>query len=223
MKKLFSLMLVAVLLLSVAVAETVFVTISDDQGNIVLANEAFDVSDSDGDGVISIADALFAAHEAKFEGGVEAGFAAADMGYGLSLTRLWGVENGGSYGYYVNNASAMSLADAVAEGDDVYAYVYTDLETWSDTYAYFDTIRAVNSGELNLTLNAVTFDADYNPVSVPVEGAIITIDGEDTEFVTDAEGKVSIQLGEGNDFLISARSDSMTLVPPICVVSGSAR
>ena len=223
MKKLACLILTAVLLLCSAMAETAFVSIADDKGNLVVAGEAFDVSDADGDGVVSISDALFAAHEAKFDGGAEAGYLAADVGYGLSMQRLWGVENGGSYGYYINNASPISMADAISDGDHIYAYAYTDLEMWSDTYSYFDTFLAVNSGELILTLNAVMFDADFKPVKMPIAGAVITIDGEDTEFVTDANGAVNVKLGEGDYYLISAHSDILTLVPPVCIVSGSAR
>lgn len=223
MKKLACLILTALLTLSFALAETAFVTISDDQGKIVVANEPFDVTDADGDGVVSISDALFAAHEAKFEGGAAAGYEAGDVGYGLSLLRLWGIDNGSSYGYYVNNAMPMSLADPIADGDLVNAYAFTDLETWSDTYSYFDIARAVNSGELTLTLNAIMFDADFNPVATPVEGAVITIDGESTEFVTDANGCVTITLGDAEEYLISAVSDTITLVPPVCIVSGSAR
>lgn len=223
MKKLACLILIALLTVSFALAETAFVTISDDQGKLVVANEAFDVTDADGDGIVSISDALFAAHEAKFEGGAAAGYEAADVGYGLSLMRLWGIENGGSYGYYINNASPISLADAISDGDLICAYAYTDLEAWSDTYSYFDIARAVNSGELTLTLNAIVFDADFNPVPTPVEGAVITIDGEATEFVTDANGSVVITLGDAEEYLISAVSDTMTLVPPVCTVNGSAR
>ncbi len=223
MKKLACLILIALLTVSFALAETAFVTISDDQGKLVVANEAFDVTDADGDGIVSISDALYAAHEAKFEGGAAAGYEAGDVGYGLSLLRLWGIENGGSYGYYINNASPISLADAITDGDLICAYAYTDLETWSDTYSYFDIARAVNNGELTLTLNAIVFDADFNPVPTPVEGAVITIDGEITEFVTDSNGSVTITLGDAEEYLISAVSETMTLVPPVCTVSGSAR
>ena len=223
MKKLACLILALVLILSVAIAETVFVSISDDQGNIAVAGAAFDVSDADGDGVVSISDALFAAHEARFEGGAAAGYEAGDVGYGLSLLKLWGIENGGSYGYYINNASPISLADAISEGDQIYAYAYTDLEAWSDTYSYFDTFRAVNSGELQLTLSAIVFDENFAPVATPVEGAVITIDGEATEFVTDANGSVTVTLGDAEEYLISAHSETMTLVPPVCIVSGSAK
>ena len=184
-----------------------YVSISDKDGKLVLVLEKIDLSDADGDGTI-INDALYLAHEAEFEGGAAAGYASEQSDYGLSLTKLWGCENGGSYGYYVNDASAMSLADPVKDGDRINAFVYTDLKTWSDKYCYFDkaSVTAQSGESFSLVLTGAGFDGDWNPVSVPVEGAKITVDGEATEYVTEAGSHV-----------ISAISDSETLVPPVCV------
>ena len=193
----------------------VYVTIAN--GELALCQEPVTVTDADGDGALTIADALYLAHEAAFEGGAEAGFAAETTEYGLTLTRLWGVENGGSYGYYVNNVSAYSPLDPLKEGDHLRAFVYTDLEAWSDTYCYFDCLSIETSADFELTLTAQTFDADWNAVLHPIEGAIITVNGNETEFVTDAEGKVVIDLQESGEYVISAVSDQMTLVPPVCL------
>ena len=203
---------------------TAYVTIADDSGKLVLAHKPVTVTDTDGDGVISMADVLFAAHEAYYEGGAAAGFSASLTAYGLSLDKLWGIENGGSYGYYLNNASPNSLADPVADGDTVAAYAYSDLTTWSDTYCYFDLAEAKieNGDSLTLTLSAAGYDAAWNPVVLPVEGATITIDGTATEVITDAEGKATLTLDEAGSFCISAVSDTQTLVPPVCLVTVSA-
>ena len=213
--------LLALALCGAAVAETVYVTIADGQGQLVMTNAAIEVTDADADGALTIHDVLFAAHEAAYEGGAVAGYAAEDAGYGLSISKLWGEENGGSYGYYLNDASAYSLMDPVADGDYLNAFVYTDLEAWSDTYCAFDckTVEANANEHVALTLNMIIFDADWNPVSVPVEGAIITVNGEDTELATDAEGKVTFSLDTAGEYLISARSDSAILVPPVCIVT----
>ena len=72
---------------------------------------------------------------------------------------------------------------------------------------------------LDLTLNMMTFDENWNPVSLPVEDAILTIDGEDSEVVTDAEGKAQFTIEAAGEYLISARSDSAILVPPVCIVT----
>lgn len=215
MKKFLSSILVFVLFFGLAAAETVYVSISDDQGKLVLAYEPVNAADMDGDGVVNMNEVLTAAHDLAYPGGAQAGYESLDMGFGLSLNRLWGIENGGSYGYYVNNASAISLLDAMADGDSLYAYAFTDLETWSDTYSFFNCSEIEANGAFELTLSAQTFDAAWNPVCAPVEGAVITVDGTDTEFVTDTDGKVQIELPEG-EYLISARSEQMTLVPPVC-------
>lgn len=215
MKKYFGIVLAIALLCSAAFAETIYVTISDDQGNLALAYEAVNAADIDGDGTININEVLTAAHDQAYPGGSAAGYEALDLGYGLSMNRLWGIENGGSYGYYVNNASAISLLDPISDGDALYAYAFTDLETWSDTYSYFDHATMDAASAFELVLNAQSFDADWNPITLPVEAAVITVNGEDSTFITDAEGRATIELAPG-EYVISARSESMTLVPPVC-------
>lgn len=220
MKKAFSLLMALMLLLSVCVfaqaeEETqpvVYVTIAN--GELALCQEPVTVTDADGDGALTIADALYLAHEAAFDGGAEAGFAAETTEYGLTLTRLWGVENGGSYGYYVNNTAAMSLADPVADGDFINAFVYTDLTAWSDVYCFFDA-ETVAPGEVTLTLSAAGYDENWAPVTSPLAGAVITVNGEKTESVTDENGQVTLTVEAGD--VISAVAEDATLVPPCCV------
>lgn len=196
---------------------TVYVTIAS--GRLLLAQEPVEVTDCDGDGLLTVDDALYCAHDDHFEGGAAAGYDSETTAYGLSLTKLWGIAGAG-YGYYVNNAGALSLSDPVADGDRVNAFVYTDAETWSDQYSFFSTDRAVvESGDpLELTLCAVSYDADFNPVALPVAGAAILIDGEDSGFATDAEGHVSLELPRrSGEHVISAVSGTQRLVPPVCV------
>lgn len=198
-----------------AMAETVYVSIASD--GVQLAYLPVEMSDTDGDGMLTVSDALYLAHEAAYPGGAAEGYEAVDSDYGLSLSKLWGVENGGSYGYYVNNVASLSLSDSMADGDMINAYCYQDLTSWTDTYCFFDCgILTGEAGEAELTLTAYGFDADWNPLTYPLEGAIITVDGEDTELVTDAEGKVRFSVDAS--CVISARSDSMILVPPVCRV-----
>jgi hypothetical protein len=196
------------------------ITISDSSKNLVVVDEEVTVTDVDNDGALTINDALYAAHEKFYEGGAEAGYASASTEWGLSLTKLWGEENGGSYGYYVNDAMAMSLGDTVKDNDRVKAYVYSDLTAWSDAYSYFEGNIEDDSDELELTLYAMGFDESFNPVANPVEGAVITFNGEETDYVTDANGKVTIDLAdyEAGKYVISATSDSVNLVPPVHVV-----
>ena len=199
------------------------VTVSDGQGTPVLACEQIRVSDIDGDGVLTVNDALYCAHEAKYAGGAAAGYGTAQTQYGLSLTKLWGETNGVG-GYCLNNTSCMSLVDPVKTGDYLAAYVYTDTVMWSDQYSYFDysLLEAEAGMSITLTLTALGYDENFMPVSAPVEGAIITIDGADTAYRTDAEGKVTLPMTAMGAFLVSARSEASPIVPPVCHVVVSA-
>ncbi|MBO5275436.1 MAG: hypothetical protein J6I45_12555 [Clostridia bacterium] len=198
---------------------TVYVTIADDKGELALAYKAVVVdTDYDGDAKFTIYDALMKAHDDAYNGGAAAGFGAVSTDYGLSMTKLWGVENGGSYGYTVNNASAMSLVDGIKDGDTIYAYCYTDLTTWSDTYCYFDQNTAWNaSGELTLTLSANGYDATWAPVVNPVADAVIYVNGTATAYKTDANGQVTIKVDGNDTYQISAKKEGMVMVPPLCI------
>lgn len=220
-KKTLALMLVCMLAVSMcginAFADyTVNITISD--GSLKLVNEQFTVGDNDSDGVITINDALIAAHATAFPNGD--GFASENTDYGLSMTKLWGIENGGSYGYYINNTSAMSLLDPIAEGDYIAAFVYTDLTTWSDTYCYFDknSISANANDEILLILNSAGYDENWNPIIVPVVGAEISLDGIATGIKTDKNGNAVIKISQIGTHTISAKSDTTILVPPAAIV-----
>jgi len=195
------------------------VTVTIINGSPVLVRQEVTVTDADEDGALTVNDALILAHDLKFEGGSAAGYKSSQSDYGLFLEKLWGVENGGSYGYYLNDTSCMSLGDAVADGDDLVAFVYTDTAAYSDTYSYFDLkyVPANAGSEFTLTLKYSGYDTNWSPVVAPVAGAVITVDGVDTSCVTDAEGKVTLKLDEAGSYLISAHSADMNLVPPVCV------
>ena len=141
-----------------------FVSVSDKDRNIVLSWEKIEYYDADSDGKMTINDVLMIAHEKKFEGGADAGYGYAKTEYGLSMTKLWGTENGGSYGYFLNNESALSLDTEISVGAHIYAYVYTDLTSWSDTYSFFDVynVDAEKGDTVKLTLKKAGFDENYN-------------------------------------------------------------
>ena len=233
MKKTLSMLLALVLCLSLLTTAVlaadpalVFVSISS-EGQLVSAMQPILAEDADEDGTVSISDALYAAHEALYEGGAEAGYAASLSEYGLSLDKLWGVENGGSYGYYVNDASAWSLADPVADGDAVYAFSYQDLIGWSDAYSYFDTNMVITQtgAEVPMTLYVSGWDEEWNPVSLPCAGAAIygcqadtyaiALDTEPLA-VTDENGQFTICFDEAGDYFITAMSSDAIITPPVC-------
>ena len=221
MKKLIAFILAALMLctLCACAKETgTKVCVSISNGALELACEQIAVTDRDKDGKITVSDALYAAHEAQFEGGAKAGYGVEKSEFGLSMTKLWGVENGGAYGYCVNNAGALSLADEVKEGDHVFAYVYQDTAAFSDTYAYFDTFNAeiAKDEKLSLTLSINTFDENWNPVTLPLANAELTVNGSASGVITDENGRAELSVSE--DCIVSAKCEGMTLAGPVCVV-----
>lgn len=225
MKKILSTLLALAMLLSLTAfaeeAPTVYVSISTDTGTLVLAYAPVPLTDEDGDGALTICDALMAAHAAYHPGGAEA-FLAEDTEWGKSMYRLWGVENGGSYGYMLNDVSPLSLLDSVQPGDHIKAYAFTDLTSFSDTYSYFNApvaAAAVNT-EITLILSASGYDEAWNPVTYAVQGAFLIVDGEVyDDVVTDAEGRFVLTFPEAGVYTISAVSNDLTLVPPVCIVT----
>lgn len=200
-----------------------YVSISTD--SLDLAAEKVVVADADGDGALTIYDAIYSAHESAFEGGAASGFACKDTEFGLSVAMLWGMENGGSYGYYVNDAAAFSLEDHLADGDRVAAFAYRDLSAWTDMYTWFESARInATAGEsVELKLFAAASDENWQPITIPVEGARIMIDGTDTGCVTDSEGRATIVLEKAGTVIISAESDDSFIVPPVCVADVKAQ
>lgn len=199
----------------------VYVTVAD-QGKLVMIQKKVKVEDVDADGALTINDALYAAHETAYAGGAGAGYGSAMSDWGLSITKLWG-DTSGAFGYCVNDVSAWSLADPVADGDFVNAYIYADQVGWSDSYSYFDKkiVNAAAGEKVELTLSYVGYDASWNKVAYPAAGAVIAVDGTETEFITDAEGKVTMTLLEGTH-VISAVSEGVNPVPPVCAANVTA-
>ena len=203
------------------VVDAVYVTIAN--GDLKLAHYAVTLVDADGDGATTLNDALILAHDAAYKGGADAGYESAVTEYGKSITKLWGVDNGSGYGYYINNVGAMSLNDTIKVGDCVQAFVYTSPE-FLDTFCYFDreAVTVAKGESITLTLSASGYDEAWNPITVPVAGATILINGEDTGVKTNEQGQFTLTMGEKSKkdaFVISATSDSATLVPPVCLVT----
>ena len=197
---------------------TVYVTISV-KGELAAVQIPVVLNDYDNDGSLTINDALYGAHKQKYEGGADAGYSSYTSEYGLSMSKLWGDESG-AYGYYLNNASCMSLADPVKNGDYITAFVYASSD-WSDVYTYFDvSAKTVEAGEeIELTLMAAGYDESWNPITYPVKGATITVDSAPTGIVTDENGKATFRRNEIGTTVISAKSETQTLVPPVCSIN----
>lgn len=190
----------------------VYVTVANEKGEIAAQYEKVEFTEG-----MTIDAALAALHEKKCKGG----YATEQTAYGLSMVKLWDVENGGSYGYYVNNASPTSLSDKLCEGDHVYAFVYTDTVNFSDTYAFFSapTAETAKGESLELTLSTSGYDSSWTPVNLPAAGAKLLIDGTETDIITDAEGKATVKFDKKGTYVVTACAENLNLVTPFVIVT----
>ena len=175
---------------SLAAEESIKVHVTIANQTLKLTQEEITVTDIDGDGALTVHDALWIAHETKYPGGAAAGYTAAEEAYGLCIKKLWGAENGNGYGYYVNHTSVMNLTAPIQNGDDINAFVYTDLEHFSDVYCFFDrpALSATAGESVTLTLCAAGYDENWNPIVTPISNAVILLDGNKTSYRTDQDG-----------------------------------
>ena len=205
---------------------TVFVTIATD-GNLAIdkngkevAQAQVTVTDRNGDGTLSYDEALYAAHEAYFPGGAEAGYSSYTGQYGLSLAILWGKGSAGTTataGYYLNDASCRSLADPVKEGDRITAFNYKDTDSWSDVYSFFTehSVSMTSGSSLTLTLNK----SDYFTGITPYANATVVLLGENApqeSWTTDENGQVELTGSNAGTYYAVATIPSGTLVPAVC-------
>lgn len=197
---------------------SVTVTVSD-AGTLRLVSKNVDVTDVDNDGALTINDAIILAHSAYYPDGAN-GYASYPGDYGLAISKLWGVENGGSYMYYLNDIMPLSLTEPVKNGDRITVYSFADLEGWSDVYTFFDkTAAEVKVGDkLEFTLKGYDWSLDPNGGASPISGATIYLNGNSSNIITDSEGKATVTFNQAGIYVISAKSTTATLTPPTCVV-----
>ncbi len=215
----------------VRVTKNVYVSISD-KGSAQLAYEKLKVSDRNGDGKVDIDEVLYAAHEKSYNGGAQGGYATEDGQYGRFITKLWG-DTSGNFGYYVNNAMAMSLGDEVNDGDHVYAYVTANAYPNSDAYAFFDKSAATVAqlGKLTLSLKYQSgYDESWAPVfgsfenaTVKVYDAILESEADGVDCTSLGGGKYSFSFKNDGEYVIVATAENNAIVPAVCRVSVSER
>lgn len=203
-------------------------------GTAAMQQTKVQATDLNNDNKINIDEVLVAAHKDLNR---ESDYASATAAWGLSITKLLG-DASGNFGYYVNDVASKSLDDEVKAGDYLTAYVYVDGTYWSDTYTYFDirTANAVLGTDVILSVSnigyVVALDDNGNPIideetgyekyvpaPVATVGATITVNGEATDVVTDADGVAKISFDKAGTYIVSATSTTLTLVPPVCVVT----
>lgn len=216
MKRIFAILIACVILFSAlsisafAAEESVDVIISITEGqSFRFTPQKMKVTDLDSDGKLTVNDALIAAHNRAYSGGAEAGYAYEKTEYGLSLTKLGG-NTSGNFGYYVNHNPATNLLDEIKNGDIVDACIfegsYPNLQAYAFLVADKASVRAGDS--VTLTLKKITFDENFAPVYTPVRGATISILGQNTDQVTDAEGMVTLQASGVGEVVYTASAPS---------------
>ena len=194
----------------------VHVSIVDAGGKAVLACQELPLRDADGDGELTVRDALLVAYDAQSDGSVQAEYAPEQAEDGRIEAMFFG-ESDDRIEIYVNHASVRDLFSPIADGDLLYAFVCGNSD--DALYCYFDVSHASVGGGESLTLSLIA--ADPEEEGLPVAGAVIQIDGKDTAFRTDEDGKVTLQFDGSGSCVVSARKEGVTLVPPVCAVSVS--
>ena len=200
------------------------IAVGKDENKTLMAEVPVHAVDLNADGKIDLDETFKAMHETYCPGGFESSVGQ----YGLSVDKLWG-DTSGSFGYYVNNNSAWSLADEVKTGDSVKGFIYKDGIKWSDQYSWFDVNKcnAAVGKEVTLSLKAYEFDENYNPVEKAYAGATlgtVSADGTFTAFsnaVTDKDGKAAISFDKDGTYVVSAKAPegASALVSPVCIVT----
>ncbi len=155
---------------------------------------------------LDIDGALAEAHVLYYDGD---GYATSTGDYGLYISGFWG-EAYPSVGYYVDGASAWSLADPVSDGAVIDAFIYGGdyYAGTMESYAKFNTIPSVTAGEaITITLLEEYYEG-WSSAFKGCEGATIYINGVATEYVTDASGEVEITFDTAGDYWLTAKKDT---------------
>jgi len=132
---------------------------------------------------------------------------------GGMLTKLLGVSAANSaeaWMYRLNNNFASAFASQpIQNGDDLVVYF---TESWSSSnYAFFDSesVAAACGADVQLTLKeCVTDPVTWMESQVGCADATITINGADTAYQTDSDGKVTLNFAEEGTYDISAKKIS---------------
>ena len=200
----------------------VFVTISN-KGEVVLFRKSITVTDVNDNGLFDVDDALYAAHEAAYAGGAAAGYQSGPTPVyeGLSIFKLWG-NTEGSYSYWRNNGFCWSLEDALTEGDDLTAYVFTDTQNFTDAYSYFEKQEYAADAAASLTVKLYAmsgYDANWAPLFSLHAGAEVQLYDAQGRLlregytVTDnKDGSYTVTVAaEGDYYLVATDADPLTV------------
>ena len=168
----------------------------------------------------TVGEVIKALHKGYSKGG-EADYATSQGQYGEQIDKLWGVENGGAYGYYINGNMAMGLTDPVKAGDTVDVFVYKDTTAWTDAYTRMSLVKAEGGAAVVKVEYIAGFDANYAPIFKELANAkIYKVEGKkltDTGVVTGEDGTATINLKAGSYILAAINTDGTYTVSAVRV------
>ncbi len=240
MKKILSLLLAVVMISGIfafgvfaddEVAIKTYITISK-YGKIVDGKDGSPVAAKEveltGQSEYTLDDLFKTAHNLFYEGGAEAGYSSYMSDWGLSVGKLWGDESG-NFGYEVNGAKAFvsGLSHTLNDGDYVDAAVFESYYPDTESYTKFGDFktRAEVGEDVELTFYIAGYDEYWNKVFSACEGAEITVNGEKTGKLTDAEGKAVISVDKPGEYVISAEKTKQSgdktvtaITAPVCIL-----
>lgn len=213
---------------------TVYVNVSEcgrlmkSQDQTLMALVSLELS---GKASYTLDDAFSLLHDNFYTGGSDAGYDTDEGDYGLYITKFWG-NTEGRYGYQVNAGSeyVSGLSHGLEDGDVIDVAIYENTYPDTESYSYFDAYRktAYMGKEFELTLNRTGYDESWSTVISACGGASITVDGAETSYVTDENGKVKLKFDETGEYIISAEKEKSLnskqvadITAPVCVVKVS--
>ncbi|MBE7026482.1 MAG: hypothetical protein E7410_02805, partial [Ruminococcaceae bacterium] len=145
---------------------------------------------------------------------------------GVGVKKFWGVESD-FVGYQVNGGteSVYGLDFVVNDGDYIDAAIYQN--AWPDTESYtaFDSymIEAETDKEFELSLIQMELDENWQTVFLPCEGATVVVN--DTEYLTDEQGKIALAFDEPGTYIATAKKTKFVgeqqvaaITAPVCKI-----
>lgn len=215
-------------------AVEVYVTVSKhgeivtDKSNNAVAMAPVGLS---GEETYDLDDVFLAVHDALYEEGT-AGYETDTGDYGLYVSKFWG-DTSGNFTYQVNFGSenVWGPTHEIEDGDYVEFCINKNSYPDTEVYTRFDTAKIDIYVEetVDLVLSQANYTADGMSF-FECPDATITINGLTTEYMTDADGKVSIEFGTPGKHVVSAiktKNLGEEIVPaieaPVCEVTVNER
>ena len=151
--------------------------------------------------------------------------------FGAYITKFWGDESG-NFGYQVNGGeeSVMDLYHTVENGDYVDVAIYKSMYPDTESYTKFNiyTAETDTCETVELTLLEARYDENWNTIFSPCQNALITIDGTETDILTDVDGKATLSFETAGTYIISATKEKTVneenvpaITSPVCKINVS--